>query len=153
MSKLLFIALAPLLLVSPAAATDLMNYDNGYAPEAYVGPDAYAGYPGPAYERPYVPPDAYIRYPAPAYEHPNYRDVARYCEPDAWAIAEGYVPPTWCFPEGPTTALDTMGLPAPSIYGRNYPTPGYASRRAPPGRYGNYPYRASHDLNSDYPAR
>ena len=88
----------------------------------------------------YAPPDVSIRYPAPAYGRPDYRDVARYCEPDDGTVAAGYIPPAWCFPARPG-ASGPIDLPAASIYGPRYPTPGYAHRRAP-HYYGNDPYRA-----------
>jgi hypothetical protein len=149
--KLVFVAVAPLLWVSPASATDLLEYENGYAP--YAGPHPYSTEPGLAYERPYAPPDAYIRYPAPAYGHPNYRDVARYCDPDIWALADGYVPPPWCFPEGPAPAVDPSGVSVPRIYGRDYPPPEYAPRPAPDDSFGRYPNRARYEPNSGYPLR
>jgi hypothetical protein len=155
MSKLLwnlvFVAMTPLLLASPAGATDLLEFDNGYAP--YAEPLPYSTEPDLAYERSYAPPDAYIRYPNPAYGHPNYRDVARYCDPDNWALANGYVPPPWCFPEGPARAFDPSGVSIPRIYGRDYPAPGYAPRPAPDGSFGRNPNRARYELNSAYPLR
>jgi hypothetical protein len=140
--KLVSSVLAPLVLVVPAAAADLLPYENGYLPEPYARPHAYTGYPGPAYGR------------------PDYRDIARYCEPDDWAVADGYIPPAWCFSEGPERALAPIGVPAPYPYQRgytshyrgNYPIPGYASGPplAPAGGYGNYPYRAGYEPDPDY---
>ena len=144
--RLLFAALAAMVFVSPAAAADLLDYDNGYAPpESLPDPYAYNGYPHSAYEGTYAPPNVDIRYPAPAYGRPDYRDVARYCEPNDGTVAAGYIPPAWCFPARPG-ASGPIDLPAPSIYGPRYPTPGFAHRRAP--RYdGNDPYRARYEPN------
>jgi hypothetical protein len=151
MSKLLCIVLlvlAPLMLVLPAAATDLLQdeysypaegadllpYDsgyhgdanvlpeNGYSPEPYVHPRGNIGYPDQAYG------GAYGR---PPYGRPDYRDVARYCQPDGWAVANGYLPPLWCFPGGQERARAPFEVAPPHAYGRgswsgNYPIRGYA---------------------------
>jgi hypothetical protein len=156
MSKLLCIvllALAPLMLVLPAAATDLLPYEysypaegadllpydggyhddadllpheNGYSPEPYVRPRGYIGYPDQAYG------GVYGRPPYPAYYgRPDYRDLARYCQPDAWAVANGYLPPLWCIPRGQERARAPFEVAPPHAYGRgswsgNYPIRGYA---------------------------
>ena len=112
--RALLLAGAPLVLVSPAAATDLLDYDFGYPRQGYLDP---------AYERPY---GAYAGY------RPDYRDIARYCEPDDWAVANGYVPPTWCFPGRPAQVWGRAGLP---------PAPGCAQR--------DYPYRARYGIDVD----
>ena len=162
MSRLLCIVLlvlAPLILVLPAAATDLLPdeysyppegsdllphhsyndgadllpYENGYRSEPYVRPRGYIGYPDQAYEGVYDRPP----YPGyPVYGRPDYRDVARYCQPDGWAVANGYLPPPWCFPEVRERARAPIGVAPSYKYGQgywsgNYPIRGYAYGTAP----------------------
>jgi hypothetical protein len=149
MSKCLcgvLLSLAPLMLVLPAGATDLLpdeysyppegsgpyenSYndradlppdENGYRREPYVDWQSHTGDPDPAYERPYGR-SPYLDYPA--YERRDYRDLARYCQPDGWAVANGYLPPQWCFPEPRERAGAPLGVAPPSPYRR-----GYVSRR------------------------
>jgi hypothetical protein len=156
------LSLAPLILVLPAGATDLLPdeysyppegsdpYDNsyndgaamlpdenGYRREPYVSSHGHTGYPDQNYQRPYG------RFPdvdSPAYGRSDYRDLARYCQPDDGAAANGYLPPRWCFQEGRERAGTSIGVAPPSAYqrgyiSRNHPIRGYEHRTAPAGDY------------------
>jgi hypothetical protein len=155
--KLVLLASASLVWVVPAAATDLLPYgngypppgadllpyENGYAPEGadlvphengylpqwYGSPRAIDRYQDLTYERPNapLPGNGYS-----AYGRPSYRDFTRYCEPDGWAVANGYIPPAWCFPEGAERAQAPLGVAPHHSYHQGYAAPypirGYAYR-------------------------
>jgi hypothetical protein len=152
--KIALFLLAPLLIAGPAAATDLIPYDNGYIPEQYQEGDSYGAYPG---------------YGA----NGNYGAESSYCDPNGEPLAddpdgsqEPCVPtqpyPAAILPNGPVDAYTYQGQyegrPPPATiapnnrYGDYRDQYGRQPSALPNDRYGHYPAESGYRPSPSPPA-